>query len=113
MADMRTLALFGCGGGLDYGHWRRTVACSHATYELPAVPLWKVIVGFHADKLQPDPSGSGFFLLPVQPSGQWRPAMAEPDVMRARPRLSPRGAAGAKRGPTRARVEPSSPRWLG
>ena len=26
-----------------------------------AVPLWKVIVGPRADKLQPDPQGSGFF----------------------------------------------------
>jgi len=27
-----------------------------------AVPLWKVIVGPRADKLQPDPQGSGFSL---------------------------------------------------
>jgi hypothetical protein len=33
----------------------------HATYELSAVPLWKVIVGPRADKLEPDPGGSGFF----------------------------------------------------
>jgi len=29
-----------------------------------AVPLWKVIVGPRADKLQPDPQGSGFSLGP-------------------------------------------------
>jgi len=28
-----------------------------------AVPLWKVIVGPRADKLQPDPQGSGFSLV--------------------------------------------------
>src|SRR4029077_3266293 len=48
--------------GLDCVHWRRTVASFHATYELSAVPLWKVIVGPRADKLEPDPQGSGFFV---------------------------------------------------
>jgi hypothetical protein len=29
----------------------------------PAVPLWKVIVGFGRQELQPGPQGPGFFLI--------------------------------------------------
>ena len=36
--------------------------------KLSAVPLWKVIVGPRADKLQPDPQGSGFSLGSVDES---------------------------------------------
>src|SRR5260370_20797148 len=51
-----------------------------------AVPLWKVIVGPRADKLQPDPQGSGFSLgLALRDGGLLAPAYAGGDLRPPRP----------------------------
>jgi hypothetical protein len=63
MADMRLAVLSGSLGCAYCLSSLPAADCpsSQIAIELPvAVPLWKVNVGPRADKLQPDPQGSGF-----------------------------------------------------